>query len=77
MFDARNAYWYALTTHLARPITHADRRSLHEADARCRRQREQPFIRHANRGPHALQNAQERVEFPDFMNDIVAATIMK
>jgi len=44
-------YWYALTTHLARPITHADRRSLHEDDARCRRQREQPFIRHANRGP--------------------------
>src|SRR5262252_6393034 len=29
-------YWYALTTRLARPITHADRRSLHEADARCR-----------------------------------------
>jgi hypothetical protein len=44
-------YWYALTTHLARPIAHADRRSLHEDDARCRRQREQPFIRHANRGP--------------------------
>src|SRR5262249_18364261 len=42
-------YWYALTTRLARPITHADRRSLHEADARGRRQREQPFIRHANR----------------------------
>jgi hypothetical protein len=47
-------YWYALTTRLARPITHADRRSLHETDARCRRQREQPFIRHANRGWHAL-----------------------
>src|SRR6516164_10241014 len=30
-------YWYALTTRLARPITHADRRSLHDADARCRR----------------------------------------
>src|SRR5215813_5557128 len=44
-------YWYALTTHLARPIARADRRSLHEDDARCRRQREQPFIRHANRGP--------------------------
>ena len=77
MFDARNAYWYALTTHLARPITHADRRSLHEADARCRRQREQPFIRHANRGPHALQNALGRVELPDFDDDIVAASIMK
>ena len=47
-------YWYALTTRLARPITHADRRSLHDADARCRRQREQAFIRHANRGWHAL-----------------------
>ena len=44
-------YWYALPMHLARPITHADWCSLHEADARCRRQREQPFIRHANRSP--------------------------
>src|SRR5215831_18950578 len=46
-------YWYALTTHLARPITHADRRSLHEPDS-LSRQREQPFIRHANRGRRAL-----------------------
>src|SRR6516162_7489782 len=40
-------YWYALATDLARPITHADRRSLREADAHWRRQREQPFIRHS------------------------------
>src|SRR5262249_5190158 len=40
-------YWYALATDLARPITHADRRSLREADAHCRTQREQPFIRHS------------------------------
>src|SRR6516164_5429884 len=46
-------YWYALPMHLARPITHADWCSLHEADTRCRR-RERPFIRHANRGRHAL-----------------------
>src|SRR5262245_14264325 len=71
-------YWYALTARLARPITHVDRRSLHEADARRRRQREQPFIRHANRGRHALaHNARGRVEFPDFDDDIVAASIMK
>src|SRR5262249_34637541 len=40
-------YWYALATDLARPITHADRRSLREADAHCRTQREHPFIRHS------------------------------
>jgi len=47
-------YWYALPMHLARPITHADWCSLHEADTRGCRQREQLFIRHANRGRHAL-----------------------
>src|SRR5215471_9264392 len=58
-------YWYALTTHLARPITHADRRSLHEPDSRCR-QREQPSIRHANRSRRVRsQNAPARSEFPD------------
>src|SRR5262249_8613797 len=52
-------YWYALTTRLARPITHADRHSLHEPDSRSR-QREQPFIRHANRDRHALTKTRRR-----------------
>src|SRR5262249_34697564 len=58
-------YWYALTTHLARPITHADRRSLHEPDSRCR-QREQPFIRHANRGRRALTKRAGAQRVPRF-----------
>jgi hypothetical protein len=58
-------YWYALTAHLARPITHADRRSLHEPDSRSR-QREQPFIRHANRGRRALTKRAGAQRVPRF-----------
>jgi hypothetical protein len=70
-------YSYALPMHLARPITHTDWRSLHEADARWRRQGEQLFIRDANRARRALTNRAGAQRVPDFMNDIVAAAIMK
>src|SRR5262245_12324953 len=52
-------YWYALTTHLARPITHADRRSLHEPDSGCR-QREQPFIKTRESRPAPAHKTRRR-----------------
>ena len=76
-------YWYALATDLARPITHADRRSLREANAPCRRQREQPFIRHSihktleSRPACVHKTRRGAASSPILCNDNVAASIMK
>jgi hypothetical protein len=70
-------YSYALPLHLARPITQligvAYMRLTHAAAGNVNDRSSDTRIAPGLRS----QNAPERVEFPDFVNDVVAASIMK